>query len=122
MNEKGIPKPPEVDKWFDSLIMTDEAWRWISRIFINYPKVETYSVTWNPDSVAANTSAEQTVTVNGLSTTDIVFINKPTTNAGLVVGGCRVSSANTLAVTFGNLTASPINPGSESYYVMAIRR
>lgn len=122
MNEKGIPKPPEVDKWIDGFSLTNEAWRWITRVFINYPKVETYSVTWNPASVSANTSAEQTVTVTGLSTTDIVFINKPTTDAGLIIGGCRVSAADTLAVTFGNLTGLAINPGSEAYVITAIRR
>jgi hypothetical protein len=32
-----------------------------------------------------------------------------------------VSAANTLAITFGNLTGSPINPGSETYNIYAFR-
>lgn len=121
MIEKGIPQPPAPERWVQDNRLTDEAWRWISRVWSNYPKVQTYEVTINPASVAANTSAEQTFTVAGLTTSDIVFVNKPTTNAGLLVGSPRVSAANTLAIPFGNLTGSPIDPGSEIYKITAVR-
>lgn len=121
MNEKGIPKPPEPDKWFDRLTLTQEAWRWISRVFNNFPKVQTQDVTINPTSVGANTTGEQTFTVQGLEVQDRVIVNKPTHTTGLVIGNVRVSASNTLAITFGNLTASPIDPPSESYRVSSIR-
>jgi hypothetical protein len=72
-------------------------------------------------SVAANTSAEQDFTVQGLQVGDVVFVNKPTLSAGLVVGNARVKSANTLSITFGNLTGSPINPSAEIYTIFVYR-
>jgi hypothetical protein len=81
-----------------------------------------YDVTIDAASVAANTSAEQTFTVNGLKTTDCVVVNKPSLDAGLAIGNCRVSAANTLAITYINTTAGAINPASEVYKVVAIRR
>jgi hypothetical protein len=121
MNERGIPKPPEQQNWITGLSLTEEAWRWVSRVFSNYPKVQTFNVTINPTSVAANNTSEQTFTVTGLATTDRVVVNKPTHTAGLIIGGARCSAANTLAITFGNVTGSSIDPPSEDYRVMSIR-
>ena len=85
--------------------------------------LQIYTPSLSPVAVAANTSAEQTFTVTGLATNDkILFINKPTAQAGLAIVGYRVSAANTLAITFGNFTASPITPtAAETYQVGAIR-
>src|SRR5258708_47872 len=55
---------------------------------------------FSPIAVAANTTAEQTFTVTGLTTTDVVNVTKPTSQAGLGIVGARVSAANTLAITF----------------------
>lgn len=121
MNESGIQPAPREPLIAD--LMTWSRWEsWFSLIVLRLPKVQTYTVTINPASVAANTSAEQTFTVAGLTTEDIVYVNKPSTTAGLVIGGARVSAADTLAITFGNLTGSGIDAGSESYFVVAIRR
>jgi hypothetical protein len=84
-------------------------------------QIRVYSQSLDVASVAANTSAEQTFTVTGLATTDKVFVNKPSVSAGLVVGNARVSAANTLALTFGNLTAAPIDPAAETYTIVAFR-
>lgn len=85
-------------------------------------EVRRYSQALDVASVAANTSAEQTFTVTGLAVGDIIVaVNKPSLSAGLVVGNARVSAANTLALTFGNLTASPIDPASETYLIIAFR-
>ncbi|CAN5949961.1 unnamed protein product [Sphagnum jensenii] len=66
---------------------------------------------------AANTTAEQTFTANGLLSTDTVMaINKPTTQAGLGIVGFRVSAANTFAITFINATGSPITPTASQTY------
>jgi hypothetical protein len=73
--------------------------------------------TFDPASVAANTSAEQTTTVNGLTTDMVVIVQKPTASAGIGIVNARVSAANTLAVTFMNATASPVNAGAESYRI-----
>lgn len=71
--------------------------------------------------MAANTSAEQTFTVTGLAISDKCFVNKPSMSAGLIIGNCRVSAANTLALTFGNLAASAVDPAGETYAIVAIR-
>lgn len=74
-----------------------------------------------PTSVAANTTAEQTFTVPGLpfinSSPATVFVNKPSFQAGLAIAGCRISAANTLAITFENITASAIVPTTEMYTI-----
>lgn len=72
-------------------------------------------------SVAANTSAEQTFTLRGLKLGDFVAVSKPSLSAGLVVSTARVSAVDTIAITFGNLTAAPIDPASETYKVYWIR-
>lgn len=89
----------------------------------NIPKQSVISVTLSPVAVAANTSAEQTFPVNGLQPGDHVSVNKPTSQAGLAIVSQRVSDRNTLAITFGNFTASPITPtASETYLVLLSRR
>ena len=45
-------------------------------------------------------------------------INKPTLTPGLVMGGVRVSSTNTLAITFMNITGSAIVPPAEIYTIL----
>ena len=68
-----------------------------------------------PVAVAANTTAEQTFTVTGLVASSQVAVNKPTVTTGLAIVGARVSAANTLAITYQNVTASPITPPAETY-------
>ncbi|MCR4339645.1 MAG: hypothetical protein NUW01_07135 [Gemmatimonadaceae bacterium] len=89
-----------------------------------------YSVTLSPAAVAPGT-AEQTFTVTGLTTDDLVSVNKPTQQANLGIAGCRVSAADTLAITFINApgtaitsltAATSVTPtASEEYTVIAIR-
>lgn len=76
----------------------------------------------NPASVAANTAAEQTFTMPGLLITDVVLaVVKPTLTAGIDIGNTRISAANTVAITFQNSTASPIDPPSETYTFVILR-
>ncbi len=73
-------------------------------------------------SKAANTTAEQTVTIIGLKVGDIVVtVNKPSNSAGLGIVNARVSANDTLAITYGNFTGSPIDPASETYQVIIAR-
>jgi hypothetical protein len=75
------------------------------------------SAALTPVSVAANTTAEQTFTVAGLPANSQVVVNKPSTTAGLGIGGARVSALNTLAINFVNNTASAIVPPAETYQI-----
>ena len=74
-----------------------------------------------PVSIAAQTTAEQTFTVTGLpfinSSPSTVIVNKPSAQAGLAIAGCRVTAANTLGITFENVTAAAITPSTEVYTV-----
>lgn len=82
----------------------------------NLGRVFAVSVTFNPASVAAATSAEQTVTVSGVKTGDIVIaVNKPSATAGVGIVNARVSAADTVALTFMNATAGAVDPASEVY-------
>ena len=84
--------------------------------------VQLYSAALTPASVAANTTAEQTFTVTGLTNADkVLFVNKPSAQAGLGIVGMRVSAANTLAITYVNATAAAIVPTAETYLIGAIR-
>jgi hypothetical protein len=79
--------------------------------------------TLSPTSVANATSAERTFTVNGLILGDMVYVIKPTTQAGLGIVNSRVSANNVLAITFMNCTAATITPtASETYLINVTRR
>jgi hypothetical protein len=73
--------------------------------------------TLTPASVAANTTAEQTFTVNGLQVGDSVDVNKASHQVGLSIGNVRVSAANTLAIQYVNTSGAAIVPTSEQYIV-----
>lgn len=79
-----------------------------------------YSSTLTPASVAADTSAEQTFTVTGLTTSQVVVVNGPTPTAGTGIVNARVSAANTLALTFINSTAAAATPASGVYSLIAL--
>lgn len=94
----------------------------MSFVLGNLPKQSVISVTLSPAAVSANTSAEQTFTVNGLQAGDHVAVNKPTAQAGLAIVNARVSAANTLAITFGNFTAGSITPTASEVYLVLLSR
>lgn len=92
--------------------------RWAAR----FPFTQTFTISINPASVGANTTSEQTFSVMGLKTTDIVTVNKPTHTIGFGIVGCRVSATDTLAITFANITAAPIDAPVENYLITSTRR
>src|SRR6202161_4538687 len=74
------------------------------------------------------TTAEKGITIlNATSTflvasTDLLYVNKPTAQAGLGIGNARYSASNVLGLTFSNFTAATITPtASQSYTVVALR-
>jgi hypothetical protein len=83
--------------------------------------IAVYPVSLTPASVGAATTAEQTFTVTGLATNDKVFVNGPAPTAGTGIVGARVSAANTLAITFANVTAAALTPAAGTYTILAIR-
>jgi hypothetical protein len=75
----------------------------------------TYAQTVTPVSVAANTTAEQALTVTGIVASSMVWVNKPSFTPGLGIVGVRVSGTNSVAVNYCNNTATAITPPSETY-------
>lgn len=73
------------------------------------------SITVDLGSVAANTTEEETTTVPGLTTDMMVFVNKPSLDAGIGIAGARVSAADTLILTVVNSTAGAVDASSETY-------
>lgn len=87
----------------------------------NIERMGLVRVTFNAASVAAATSAEQSITVPGLQVGDYVDINKEAFNAGLGIIDARVSAANTLTVTYMNATAGAIDPASQTLLLLWMR-
>ncbi len=73
-------------------------------------------------TVATTAIAEQAWTVTGVTTTDMVVgMSKPTATASLGVGGWRVSAANTLGVTFVNVTTTNTPPTTDVWSIFLYR-
>ena len=83
--------------------------------------VQVYTPTLTPASVAANTIAEQTFTVTGLTAADKVIVNPPAIANSTGIVGARVSATDTLAIRFANTTSGALTPSSGTYTVIAIR-
>lgn len=101
----------------------NSSWlRWFNLVSSNSLEVEEYEETLDPSSVSANTTDEQSFTVEGITSNDMVLaVNKPSHNAGLGIVGFRAGD-DTLYITFGNFTGSPIDPGSEDYLILILKR
>ena len=89
--------------------------------FGNLSQLGLLSVPVIPVSVAAATTVEQTFTVAGLQTSDVVFVTKPSAQAGLSIATARVSALATLAVTYSNASAGAIVPTAETYTMLVAR-
>ncbi len=74
-----------------------------------------------PGAVAPNTTAEQTFTVPGLKVNDFVALAKPTLNAGAGIVNCRVSAADTLAVSYVNATSATVTPTTQVHALFWFR-
>ena len=91
--------------------------------------IATFATTATPAAVATLTTAEATMTpVIGaggtytITSTDVVLINKPTSQAGIGIGNVRYASATTIATTFDNITAGTLTPtATQIYGVIGLR-
>lgn len=79
------------------------------------------AVPLTPSAVAANTTAEQSFTVQGIQAGDLIEVNKPTVQAGLGIVNAR-AAANTVYIGFSNNTASSITPTAGEAYQIVIMR
>lgn len=75
-----------------------------------------------PVAIAANITAEQTFTITGLLVNDIVRLSSTVAQtAGVIINSSRVSAADTLSVSFGNLTAGSLTPVAGIYSLLIHR-
>lgn len=72
-------------------------------------------------SVAANTSEAETATVPGVKVGDFVAVSKPSVEAGLMFGSCRVTAVDTVEITVMNTTAGAIDEASETLIFLVAR-
>ena len=72
-------------------------------------------------SVAANTSEEETATVTGVKTGDVVVCVNSSLDAGQVIADARVSAANTVTLQVINTTGSPIDASSKTMTFLVFR-
>jgi len=117
VTEKGIEPPTHLE-----LEDQPNLLKWFLSLWSTYPRIRVYSVSVTPGSIAANTISDVAVTVTGLSTTDILNVNKPTLTAGIGIVGIRASAADQATITYINNTGSPVTPATETYQITAIRQ
>jgi len=81
--------------------------------------IVTYTQALTPAAVGPNTTTSQAFTVTGLVASSMVWVNKPSFQPGLGIGGARVSATNVLEITYINATAATITPTAAESYVIA---
>lgn len=84
-------------------------------------KVLTATASLDFGSIAAQSSADLTVTVTGAATGDAVVMGLPASPSAGVVFNAFVSSANTVTIRATNATAAPIDPASATYRATVIQ-
>lgn len=95
--------------------------RWFAELLNIVPLTRSYEASLNPASVPANSESTQTFTVTGLTTEDVVTVNKPSKTADLSVLDAFVSATGTLSLTFRNHSGGAIDPPAETYRIIATR-
>ena len=96
--------------------------RWLDEVRGYVLDIREIDFTFDPASVAANTTVELSATVTGLKVGDVVIsIVKPTLSAGLGVLQGRVSATDTLAIQFINASVGAVDAGSETYKLIYIK-
>ena len=92
-----------------------------SMITGNVMSAAVLSVSLTPTSVGANTTAAQTFTVPGVKVGDYVAVDPPSTTTGILVGKARVSAADTVAISFANVTGGSLTPPVGTYVMFVAR-
>lgn len=87
----------------------------------NVASITVVSATVDLGSVAANTSEEETATVSGVKTGDVVVCIDSALEAGQVVAQARVSAANTVTLQVINTTGLAIDAASKTMTFLVVR-
>jgi len=91
--------------------------------------VGTFFFVATPHAVAANSTWETglTTVIGGTASVipqagDLIYVNKPTAQAGVGVGNVRVSGTNSIAVSFSNLSSGAVSPTAGEVYRAVVLR
>lgn len=85
--------------------------------------IVTFTPSLSPVLVAANTTAEQSLAVAGILTTDkLLSVIKPTAQAGLGLVGWRIPSNGNIALNYVNDTAGGLTPTAAETYTVIVGR
>jgi len=84
-------------------------------------KIEFGTFTIDPASLNAATEAEETFTIDGVASGDLVFVSPQSLTAGLLVKGARVTAADTIGVTLRNELTTSVNGGSVTYSYLVVK-
>lgn len=84
-------------------------------------KVEFGTFTIDPASINAASEAESTLTLDGVATGDLVFVNPHSLTAHLVAKGARVTAADTIGVTLYNSHTAAVDGGSITYDYIVVK-
>ena len=76
----------------------------------------------NPGSGYSSTSLPTVAFIGGntISPGMGLMVTKPTTNAGVAIGGCRVVGPNQIAITYVNCTSAAVTPTAEAYSICGL--
>lgn len=73
-------------------------------------------------SLSANTTSDETLATGykPARVNDLVVVWAPALETGLVLSPTVVTTAGTVKVRIGNITGSPINPGSQTFIAVGL--
>lgn len=120
--EKPLASPPASTEALENKFFSRSWLRWFADLRDFITRQNSYTVTFDPASVAANSVSRQAVTVAGLTTNDIIVVNPPLLPVGLELVGARVSAADTATLTFYNSTGAAIDAASGTYLIFSVRK
>lgn len=120
MIEKGI-QPPDQQELGQFEAEFPQLGRWVRLLYGAHAQIHSHSTAIDVASVSASSESVQTFTVAGLSTNDVLIVNKPSNTAGLDLVQSWVSATDTVSLKFRNHTGGAIDPAEETYRIVAIR-
>lgn len=103
--------PPSWATWFTQVLSALFGWR----------KTYTGTKTHDFGSINAQLQATTTVTVTGARVGDAVIVRPTTAVDGIIVDG-TVTADNTVTIRAVNYSAGAIDPGSQTYRVIAFQQ
>ena len=88
----------------------------------NITSIKHYQVTADIGSLEGSTMTDTTITVTGLTTSDVVYVNTASDlEAGLAIVSARVSAADTLKLRIYNAGTQAVDPAEFTLNIVAVK-